>query len=153
MPRHGERDASLTPSVERAGAFTTSADILDVALSEDSLGLTPPKPRAQRSRAASGPRSRRDLMPGRAVLRSASGARKSRGPELSLMGQLRILQASAPPADSSVEARLAALETSSAAGFAYMQEAGPATQGLQVVLAQTNERVEDLSAEISRQAL
>ena len=130
--RHGERDVSVTPldrSVEREGATPTAANILDDALSEDSLGLTPPRV-AVRQRAASGPRSRRDLMPQRAVLRSASGARKSRASPRTAspaeLKKLRVLQATAKPTDSSVEARLAALEASSAAGFAYMQAAGPA---------------------------
>ena len=161
VARHGERDVSITPadlSVERTGATQTAVDILDAALSEDSLGLTPPmKPSSRRDRAASGPRSRRDLMPMRAVLRSSSGARKTRGPDRAaspaIMEQLGVLQASAPPADASIEARLAALEASSAAGFAYMQEAGPAIQNLQVAMFQTNARVEELGGEISRQAL
>ena len=46
-PRHTmERAFSVTPldrSVEPTGA-TQATEILDIALSEDSLGLTPPKP-------------------------------------------------------------------------------------------------------------
>ena len=51
------------------GATQTAADIMDAALSEDSLGLTPSRraPPGRRERAASGPRSRRDLMPHRSV--------------------------------------------------------------------------------------
>ena len=82
MARHGDRDVSVTPidrSVERLGASQeAAAEILNAALSEDSLGLTPPRPAGRRERAASGPRSRRDLMPHRTVLRSTSGARKTR---------------------------------------------------------------------------
>lgn len=69
------------------------------------------------------------------------------------MKQLRILQASALPVDTSAEARLAALEGSSAAGFACTQEAGPAIQGLQIAVGQTAARVEELGGEIGRHAL
>ena len=160
VARHGERDVSVTPldrSVERQGATPTAADIMDDALSEDSLGLTPPKAAVRRERAASGPRSRRDLMPQRAVLRSASGARKYRASPRTAsaaeLKKLRVLQATAKPTDSSVEARLAALEASSAAGFAYMQEAGPAIQALQVVAGNHEGRLEEIGEAINRQAM
>ena len=141
-PRHAmdtERATSVTPldrSVEPPGA-TQSAAVLDAALSEDSLGLTPPK--SSRRRAASGPRSRRDLMP---VMRSMSGTRKgSRGPTARAaspaeLKKLRNFQAATPPVDTSVRARLAALEANSAASFAYMLEAGPIIQGLQAAAGQ-----------------
>ena len=151
---------SITPidrSVEREDATQTAADILDVALSEDSLGLTPPKAVGRCERAASGPRSRRDLMPHRAVLRSASGARKARASPRHAspaeLKKLRGLQAVAPPVGASVEARLAALEAGSAAHFAYMQEAGPAIQALQVVAGNHERRLDEVSEAAGRQAL
>ena len=151
VPRHGER-RGVSP-----GATPTSADILDAALSEDSLGLTPPRPAAARPRAASGPRSRRDLMPHRATLRSSSGARKTRAAPRpaspAVLKQLRSLQATTAPADASVEARLTALETNAAATFAYMQEAGPAIQALQAMTGSTALRVDELTEEMNRQAM
>ena len=160
VPRHGERSVSVTPvdrSVEREDAKQMAASILDVALSEDSLGLTPPKAQGRRERAASGPRSRRDLMPQRAVLRSASGARKARAAQRyaspAELKKLRNLQDVAPPVDRSVEARLAALEAGSAAHFGYMQEAGLAIQALQTMVGGHEQRLDEANEATGRQAM
>ena len=161
-PRHAmdtERATSVTPldrSVEPTGA-TQATDVLDTALSEDSLGLTPPKSSVRR-RAASGPRSRRDLMPMRAVLRPASATRKgSRGPAARAaspaeLKKLRNFQAATSPVDTSVQARLAALEANSATSFAYMQEAGPIIQGLQAAAGHAGVCLEELTEKVDRQA-
>jgi len=156
-PRHVmERVLSVTPldrSVEPPGV-TQSAAVLDAALSEGSLGLTPHK--SSRRRAASGPRSRRDLMP---VMRSMSGTRTgSRGPTARAtspaeLKKLRNFQAATPPADTSVQARLAALEANSAASFAYMLEAGPIIQGLQAAAGQAAAHLGEINDKVDRQAL
>ena len=158
--------------MEQTGATPTASDILDAALSEDSLGLTPTKqPLAdqdeeetetvgsgRRERAASGPRSRRDLMPRRAVLRSASGSRKSRAPARAaspaILKQLRSMQAAqTPPDGSSVETRLAALEANAAEGNQYMREMCPAIQALQAVVGHHETRLEELNEATNRQAM
>ena len=52
-----------------------------------------------------------------------------------------------------VEARLAALEASSAAHLAYMQEAGAAIQALQAVAGNHERRLDEVSEAAGRQAL
>jgi hypothetical protein len=96
-------------------------------------------------------------MPQRSVLRSASGARKLRAlPRTASPAEikkLRSLQAVAPAKDASTEARLAALEASSAAQFAYMQEAGPAIQALQGLADNHEKRLDEVYEAGARQAL
>ena len=126
----------LDRSVEREDATQTAAEILNAALSEDSLGLTPPRPAGRRERAASSPRSRRDVMPHREVLRSASVVRRGGGATLRAASpaepkKLTDLQAAVPPVDASTEARLTAPEANAGAGYAYMHEAGLDIHALQ----------------------
>ena len=128
----------VSPAMARGfsplGAGTPQVMALDGALTDDSLGLTPPKAVAARGRARSllrGPSGGRPPLTKRSLSLSYKGRPATRTASPAEVKRLRNASAPVQAADDSVQLRLVALEQQVRQDHAYKLELVQAVQALQ----------------------
>ena len=149
-------DASRTlQPLARTASPLGNENIDDVLLTDDSLGLTPPKPpvhalggaaRRSRMRSVSATAGRKTL-----VSRSLSSGRKrglARPPSPHVDKRIRNVEAPVAPADTSTGARLTALEKQCTLDFAVKKEIVDAIRNLQAVTEHLQDKANTMTVEL-----